>query len=193
MDETNIMKQLQELYEASESSDWNGCLEALRKLLPLLSKQDALSILFVYINQFITGYSNDKTLDIWQVQLNCTQIGSTNQNLKDLHLALEIYTIEPGVSNFRNAIKKLINLIEVKVWGQTENEVLLETFAGVLMGILLADWGRENHDSWNRWYQRESRSDMFILATDFWPSLKTKQMIRRLWQSVAKNIEDALP
>lgn len=189
------MKQLQELYSASKSLDWNTCLEALKKLLPLLSRTDALRIIFVYVRQFIAGFSNDKILDIWNVELNYTQVQSTYQkyqNLKDLHSALENYTIEPGVSNFRNAIKKLINLIEVKEWGQTENEVLVEIFAGVLMGLLLADWGRENHELWNRWYQRESRSDMFILATDFWPDLKTKQMIRRLWHSVAKNIEDAL-
>lgn len=182
---------------AAEQDQWNLCRENVRKLLPDVKQNDGIRIIIRQVVRFLSDFLNahpeqqeiKKSID----GLNHLQsLEAVSEQVKSIHTLMEKNWDDPGVSNFRNALKKLARLQQFDNRSDEYFETFIEILSGTLMAILAHNWGRENLELWHRWFYRKKPGDFFILAKYFQPHPKTIELSKSLWIEIADEIEMAL-
>lgn len=193
----NYQERLASLRNAASTRQWNDCRENVKSLLTATPQVDIARLITRQIKRFLSNASNTYPDDT-EVVNEISSLGEVTSfkmmldRTKRIYLVLEKRSNQPGVNNFRNALKHLMNLDVIEGSPEKYFDDLTDALSGILMAILSHEWGKRNQDLWNKSFRQEARSDAFILAKHFWPDPGTVALNEKLWNEVADDIEAAL-
>lgn len=190
-------KHLIKLRNVESTNEWNDCLESAKTLLAYVTYDAIVTILVNRILYFLSSVLNlssegQKNFDKFPGLKETTSLTELGRHAQDIYLALADKSNQPGINNFRNSLKRLIELITNASSSEMDIDALTGIFAGILMAILLHEWGKKNPDLWIRSFQQKSRGDAFILAKYFWSVPETLALNKKLWHDIADELETAL-
>lgn len=193
----NYRVYLAELRIAASTRQWNECRKNVKSLLTAIPQVDIARILTKQIKHFLSNASNTYPDDTDIVdEISClVEVNSFRMMLdcvKRIYSILEKRSNQPGINNFRNALKHLMTLDVIEGSPEKYLDDLIDVLSGILMAILSHEWGNQNQDLWNKSFEQRSRSDAFILAKHFWPDPRTVALNEKLWNEVADDIEAAV-
>jgi hypothetical protein len=118
-----------------------------------------------------------------------TNVGSASDSFDRLDSFLLGKSGQPGVNNFRNALRKVRNSEHPE---SLSSDRAIDALSGILMAILSYSWGITHLELWKRSFHQQAHKDAFILAKHFWRDPNTMQLNRELWNDVANDLEAAL-
>lgn len=176
---------------------WNDCQKNVSQLLLVISQIDVAYIVTRQIKRFLNDVLNNYPTDEHIIDAISsleafTSLPTLLDSAKRIYSVLEIRSNEPGINNFRNALKRLMNSATMRDASDEYIETIVDVLSGILMGILDFEWGNYNRELWNKAFWHTSRNDMFIRVKYFWSDPKIIQLNKELWNEIADDIEVAL-
>lgn len=185
---------LKQLRSVESTKKWNDCRENVRLLLQHMTEVGIVRMLLRQIERFLTdvhkSYPDDKDISAEISELgDVTSLKSLLASASSINAIFEKHSSEPGINNFRNALKRLMRLESIETLSVDYYDTMVDVLSGILMAILDHQWGRNNLDLWQRSFWQKTREDALIRVKHFWPSPETVELNRELWSTVADDIE----
>jgi hypothetical protein len=193
----NHQEYIVRLRDAASKRQWNECRESVRLLLPALPQSGIVHILTRQIKRFLSDMSHtDPNEPAISDEVSALENNKSLEKLLStsnaIYSLLEIRCNEPGINNFRNALKCLTRAGTIDNSSDDYFDALVDVLSDILMAILDHAWGNQNYDLWRKSFWQESRDDAFIRVKHFWPDPKTIELNKELWNIVADDVEAAL-
>jgi hypothetical protein len=186
-------KNLKTLRENISNAQWNLCLENMRQLLQYISRNDTLKIVLDMVKRFLieilNNNLNNETIVYIAQNLNFTTIDDIQEQMEKINQLFKNKYSEPGVNNFRTAIKQLLELSEFNYPSDDYINTVVNIISGLLLAITLFDWGSRKPDLWQKWFLQKSEDDVFILARYYVNDTKVIELNRIIWMQLANDIE----
>jgi hypothetical protein len=188
---------LKKLRNVESTRQWNECRENVRILLTHMTEIAIVRVLLRQIARFLTDaqktYPHDEDIiaEISQLE-DVTSLKLLFESATSINVILHKRSKEPGINNFRNALKRLQKVGSIESASADYYDTILDVLSGILMAILDHQWGENNPELWHKSFWQETREDAFIRVKHFWSNPKTFQLNKALWNAVADDIESGL-
>lgn len=187
-----IYKKLSQLRLASNSNDWTLCREILQSLVCDIDPQLIRSLIFKYIKQFMNNelcarVGIDLTTKVRSLRIVTSSI---KEKLTGDNAQLAQILYEPGVSNFRGTLSRIIDFLQLDYCTERYAEGFTSVISGLFMALLLQKWGEDNLELWYKWRMGITTDDMAILSKHFWRHPKTIKLSGLLWSQIVDCIEE---
>lgn len=187
-------KELKLMETASESRNWEAFLEGLRSIVCAINHKELIKILLSYISIFMIDFLAVNSQ--YQAEYDTSLTTDYDQiSLKHLVSVLEIaeqHKGEPGVNNFRKAVRYLQNLIELDRCDENYIEAVTYSVTNLLIAIPAQSWGLQNADLYYQWLHGTSNEDLLILARHFDTNPTQTDGQKELFQQFVGDIKSLL-
>lgn len=188
---------LKKLRDSAALDEWSLCRENTAKLLADLSEFDITQIIHKQLNEFLFAIRNSSS-PAEDIQEAIEALNSVNSFDSLKQQAGIVYSLtrnrasQPGINNYRNALKLLSQPDAFGKSNKSTPEIALDVISGVLMAILDYSWGHRNTELWLRSFRHETKEDFFIRARHFISDPQVIELSKSLWIEVANDLEVAL-
>lgn len=184
---------LDSLRAAAERDQWNLCRDTVTMLLRVLPPAAELEIVTKHIRRFLVDFARSHPQDEDIAHFIGTVYRKTDDkalrhDVEHIETMLDKYWDEPGVSNFRNALKRLSRLSESTSCQSEYIDAVVNILSGVIMAIDIHNWGKANHSLWQLFFKDNPTAGIMTLAKH-WSDPERVQLRKSIWFDVANDIE----
>ena len=156
-------EKIEQMKNASAEENWDLFRQSMRSLLCLISHEALMTLLAVYVKQFVDEYL--QTNPQYKTEYSITETGQlTQKTIEDISTKFGEHKGEPGVNEFRKAILKLQDLIGLEHCTADYVDTLISSITNLFLAIAEQSWGTEHADLWYQWLRGTKKEDSLILA-----------------------------
>lgn len=156
-------EKIEQMKTASAEENWDLFQQSMRSLLCLISHEALITLLVVYVKQFIDEYLQINPQ--YKTEYSITETGPlTQETIENISVQFDGHKGEPGVNSFRKAILKLHDLISLEYCTAVYMDTFVSSTINLFIAITGQSWGAEHPDLWYQWLRGTKKEDSLILA-----------------------------